>query len=57
MDPVYPPAPLPEGRPILMIPGPIEVSPGVQAAYSQAPLNHVAEPFTSIFAQTLEQVF
>eukprot|EP00698_Gefionella_okellyi_P015603 TRINITY_DN4414_c0_g1_i1.p1 TRINITY_DN4414_c0_g1~~TRINITY_DN4414_c0_g1_i1.p1 ORF type:complete len:424 (+),score=102.25 TRINITY_DN4414_c0_g1_i1:1255-2526(+) len=43
-------------HPIMMIPGPIEVSPTVKAAYSIDPMNHFAEPFISIMSRTLKKV-
>ena len=43
-------------RSLLMIPGPIEVSPGVQAAFSVPPPGHTAPPLIAAFGSALESM-
>lgn len=43
-------------RPLLMIPGPIEISPAVQAAYSVPPPSHTAPDLIEAFGTCLERM-
>jgi alanine-glyoxylate transaminase/serine-glyoxylate transaminase/serine-pyruvate transaminase len=44
------------GRPLLMIPGPVEVSPAVQAAASAPPPSHTAPELIESFGRSLERM-
>ena len=43
-------------RPLLMIPGPIEISPGVLEACSTAPPSHVSEGVIQAFGHSIERM-
>jgi alanine-glyoxylate transaminase / serine-glyoxylate transaminase / serine-pyruvate transaminase len=46
----------PVQRPLLMIPGPVEVSPRVQEALSAAPPGHTTPPLIAAFGEALERM-
>ena len=50
---VYPPGTM-SNRPLLMIPGPIEVSDGVRDAAAEAPRSHVAPDLVEAMGASLE---
>lgn len=43
----------PSERPLLMIPGPVEISPGVARAHGAAPQSHMSAELTDAFARSL----